>query len=35
MEQLKEYLQELVDNGIIHPDVYKTIIHLAKQIKNT
>lgn len=27
---LETYLQELVDQGIIHPDVKDTILYLAK-----
>lgn len=28
--ELETYLQELVDQGIIHPDVKDTILYLAK-----
>lgn len=29
--ELETYLQELVDHGIIHPDVKDTIIYLAEE----
>lgn len=31
LEILKDYLQELVDQGIIHPDVYADILYLVKR----
>ena len=31
MEEIKEYLKELTDEGIIHPDVRDDIIFLIKQ----
>lgn len=33
MKELKEYLKELVDEGIIDRDVRDHIIYLTKQIK--
>jgi hypothetical protein len=30
MEEIKEYLKELTDEGIIHPDVRNNIIFLIK-----
>jgi len=32
LEMLKEYLRDLVDHGIIHPDVYDDILYLVKQL---
>ncbi len=31
LEMLKEYLRDLVDQGIIHPDVYADILYLVKR----
>tara|TARA_R110002020_G_scaffold12438_2_gene45702 strand:+ start:239 stop:343 length:105 start_codon:yes stop_codon:yes gene_type:complete len=31
-EILEDYLQELVDQEIIHPDVYDDILYLVKQL---
>jgi hypothetical protein len=31
-EILEDYLQELVDSGIIHSDVYDDILYLVKQL---
>ena len=32
MDELKEYLKELKDEGVIHNDVSNHIIYLVKQI---
>jgi serine/threonine protein kinase len=34
MEELKEYLKQLTDQGIIHRDVKDDIIYLVKNLLN-
>jgi hypothetical protein len=34
MEELKKYLKELTDQGIIHSDVKNDIIYLVKNLLN-
>ena len=34
MKELKNYLKQLVDEGVIHIDVKDQIVYLAKKINN-
>lgn len=35
MEELKSYLKELIDEGIIHPDIKDEIIHIVRKLNPT
>jgi hypothetical protein len=34
MKELKDYLKELLDEGIIHKDVRDNIIYIVKKLQN-